>query len=65
MSNLANTKKEYDKISYALNEVKQKGYGIVTPGTYYSYFDREINRKNSSVISKNIYNSSRRATSKE
>ena len=38
--------------------------GIVTPGTYYSYFDREINRKNSSVISKNIYNSSRRATSK-
>ncbi len=32
MSTLANTKKEYDKISYALNEVKQKGYGIVTPG---------------------------------
>jgi len=31
MSCLANTKKEYDKISYALNEVKQKGYGIVTP----------------------------------
>lgn len=31
MSNLACTKKEYDKISYALNEVKQKGYGIVTP----------------------------------
>lgn len=31
MSHLANTKKEYDKISYALNEVKQKGYGIVTP----------------------------------
>ena len=36
--------------------------GIVTPGTYYNYFDREINRKNSSVISKNIYNSNRRAT---
>lgn len=31
ISCLANTKKEYDKISYALNEVKQKGYGIVTP----------------------------------
>ena len=31
MSTLASTKKEYDKISYALNEVKQKGYGIVTP----------------------------------
>ena len=26
------TKKEYDKISYALEEVKAKGYGIVTPG---------------------------------
>ena len=32
ISNLSNVKKEYDKISYALNEVKQKGYGIVTPG---------------------------------
>ena len=32
MTLLSNTKKEYDKISYALNEVKQKGYGIVTPG---------------------------------
>ena len=32
IANLSNTKKEYDKISYALNEVKQKGYGIVTPG---------------------------------
>ena len=31
ISSLATTKKEYDKISYALNEVKQKGYGIVTP----------------------------------
>ena len=28
---LASTKKEYDKISYALEEVKAKGYGIVTP----------------------------------
>ena len=32
IANLSNVKKEYDKISYALNEVKQKGYGIVTPG---------------------------------
>ena len=31
ITNLAYTKKEYDKISYALNEVKAKGYGIVTP----------------------------------
>ena len=34
--------------------------GIVTPGTYYNYFSREINRNNSSIVSKNIYNSSRR-----
>jgi len=31
ISTLAQTKKEYDKISYALQEVKAKGYGIVTP----------------------------------
>ena len=31
ITSLANTKKEYDKISYALEEVKAKGYGIVTP----------------------------------
>lgn len=31
MRELACTKKKYDKISYALEEVKTKGYGIVTP----------------------------------
>lgn len=31
ITDLANVKKEYDKIAYALNEVRQKGYGIVTP----------------------------------
>lgn len=31
MSNLATVKKKYDKISFALEEVKNKGYGIVTP----------------------------------
>ena len=31
VTELAQTKKEYDKIAYALEEVKQKGYGIVTP----------------------------------
>ena len=31
ITSLAQTKKEYDKISYALEEVKAKGYGIVTP----------------------------------
>ena len=31
ITTLAQTKKEYDKISYALEEVKAKGYGIVTP----------------------------------
>ncbi len=31
LTSLAQTKKEYDKIAYALQEVKAKGYGIVTP----------------------------------
>lgn len=31
IAELAATKKEYDKISYALEEVKATGYGIVTP----------------------------------
>lgn len=31
MTELASTKKEYDKIAYALEEVRAKGYGIVTP----------------------------------
>lgn len=31
ITELAHTKKEYDKIRYALEEVKAKGYGIVTP----------------------------------
>ena len=31
MSDLACTKKKYDKIAFALEDVKNKGYGIVTP----------------------------------
>ncbi len=31
MISFANTKKEYDKIAYALQEVNTKGYGIVSP----------------------------------
>lgn len=31
MENLANVKKEYDKVSMVLQEVRQKGYGIVMP----------------------------------
>ena len=31
ISNLSKTKKKYDKIAYALDEVDRKGYGIVTP----------------------------------
>ncbi len=31
ISNLSKIKKEYDKVAVALEEVKQKGYGIVTP----------------------------------
>ena len=29
--------------------------GVITPGTYYDYFDREFYKKNSMVISKKIY----------
>ena len=32
MISFANTKREYDKIEYALQEVKTRGYGIVNPG---------------------------------
>jgi stage IV sporulation protein A len=31
MKKLANIKKEYDRVEYALHEVKVKGYGVVTP----------------------------------
>ena len=31
ISELADTKKKYDKVAYALDEVNRKGYGIVTP----------------------------------
>ncbi|MBE7036449.1 MAG: stage IV sporulation protein A, partial [Ruminococcaceae bacterium] len=31
LAEMAQIKKEYDKISYALHQVQQKGYGIVTP----------------------------------
>ena len=36
---LSFAKKEYDKISEALNEVKEKGYGIVTPNLIDMSFD--------------------------
>lgn len=34
--------------------------GIITPGTYYDYLNRQLHKKNSIVISKNIYNNTRR-----
>ena len=33
MEDLGKMKKEYDKISYALHEVRETGYGIVSPST--------------------------------
>lgn len=33
MKELSQTKAEYDKVAFALHEVKEKGYGIVAPGT--------------------------------
>lgn len=35
--------------------------GIITPGTYYDYLNRELKLKHSNVISKEIYNFDRRA----
>ena len=35
--------------------------GIITPGTYYDYLNKELRLKSSNVISKEIYNSDRRA----
>ena len=32
MNDLASIKKKYDKLSYALHEVDERGYGIVSPG---------------------------------
>lgn len=29
--------------------------GLIAPGTYYEYFEREFKRKNSRVVSKKIY----------
>lgn len=31
--------------------------GVITPGTYYNYLEKELKRKNSKVISKKIYSS--------
>jgi stage IV sporulation protein A len=31
IKDLAATKKEYDKVAYAMNEVKERGYGVVSP----------------------------------
>ena len=36
--------------------------GIITPGTYYDYFNKELSKKNSNVVSKSIYNARRRAS---
>lgn len=35
--------------------------GIITPGTYYDYLNKELHRKNSIVISRKIYNANRRS----
>lgn len=38
--------------------------GIVTPGTYYDYLNRELHKKNGIVVSKQIYNDGRRPMKK-
>ena len=42
-----------------------KVYGIITPGAYYEYLNREYNKKGSMVISRKIYNSKNIDKSKE
>lgn len=40
--------------------------GLIAPGTYYEYFDREFKRKRSKVVSKKIYlNRTKKENSKE
>ena len=34
-----------------------KMYGVITPGAYYEYLNREFQKKNSMIISRKIYNS--------
>ena len=34
--------------------------GLITPGTYYDYLEKELYRKNGIVVQKNVYNSNRR-----
>lgn len=52
---------------YLANDIMGRGgidllgfNGIVTPGTYYDFLDRQLHKKNSVVVSKNIYNNNRR-----
>lgn len=45
-----------DKILRKSKTSVLKMYGIITPGTYYDYLEREYKKKNSNVVSKNIYN---------
>lgn len=41
-----------------LDQLKMNG--IITPGTYYEYFNKEFLKKKSMVVSKNIYNEKRK-----
>ena len=34
--------------------------GLITPGTYYEYLNREFMKKDSFVVSRNIYNQKRK-----
>lgn len=45
-----------DKILRKSKTSVLKMYGIITPGTYYDYLEREYKKKSSNVVSKIIYN---------
>ena len=34
--------------------------GLITPGTYYEYLNKEFSKKNSIVVNRNIYNEKRK-----
>ena len=46
-----------DKILKSSGIEGLKMYGIITPGTYYDFLEREYMKKGSNVVSKKIYDS--------
>lgn len=56
----SNCVKLVDKVLGATGSDILRLNGVITPGTYYNYLDREFKRKNSNVIKKEIYSYSKK-----